>query len=262
MIALKLAAVPAVVWLASLAGRRWGHRVAGLIGGFPLIAGPIVLYLALGEASREFVAETAWFTMAVAPAVSLHCLVFAWMARLSMPRRFHSAICLLCAWAACIITELALSAWVIRGAAGAVFALGLAALIAWLMPRVRTAVAVPRIPPFEIAIRMAAALLIATAVMLGAEAFGPRFSGILLGFPITSSVLPVFTLYLHGADATIRLLSGFTLGLIGFVAYFFAFASLIMPYGAGWAFAAGVTASLAAVSVALSWRRLRVASVG
>ena len=57
MIALKLAAVPAVVWLASLAGRRWGHRVAGLIGGFPLIAGPIVLYLALGEASRAFGAE-------------------------------------------------------------------------------------------------------------------------------------------------------------------------------------------------------------
>lgn len=259
MIVLKLAAVPAVVWLASLAGRRWGHRVAGLIGGFPLIAGPIILYLALGSAPRDLVADTAWVTMAVAPAVGVHCLVYAWMSRLTMPRRVHWALCLLCAWTVCVITELVLSAWVIKGPAGAALALGLASLVAMLMPRVRVAVAVPRIPAFEIVVRMAAALLIAAVVMLGAEAFGPRISGALLAFPITASVLPAFTLYLYGADATIRLLSGFTVGLIGFVAYFYAFASLLLPVGAGWAFVMGVAASVVTVSLALSGQRMRKA---
>ena len=56
MIALKLAAAPLVVWLASQAGRRFGHRVAGLIGGFPLIAGPIMLFLAL-DAPRDLMSR-------------------------------------------------------------------------------------------------------------------------------------------------------------------------------------------------------------
>ena len=257
MIVLKLAAVPAVVWLASLAGRRWGHRVSGLIGGFPLIAAPIVLYLAMGGASGEFIADTAWTTMAVAPAVGVHCLVYGWMSRLSMPRRLHWVVCLACAWTACIIAEVILSGWVIKGPAGAALALGLASLASWLMPRVRGPVSIPHIPAVEIVVRMAAALVIAALIMLGAEFFGPRASGILLGFPVTSSVLPAFTLYLYGSDATIRLLSGFTIGLIGFVTYFFAFASLVLPLGAGWSFAAGVVASVATVSVALTWQRTR-----
>lgn len=261
MIVLKLAAVPAVVWLASLAGRRWGHRVSGLIGGFPLIAAPIVLYLAIGGASPEFVAETAWTTMAVAPAVGVHCLVYGWMSRLSLPRGAHWVVCLTCAWTACVITELILSNWVIKGPAGAALALGLASVAAALMPKVHGTVTIPRVPAFEIVVRMAAALAIAALIMLGAESFGTRASGILLGFPVTSSVLPVFTLYLYGADATIRLLSGFTIGLIGFVTYFFAFASLVLPLGAGPAFAAGVVASVGAVSGSLYWQRMRKASV-
>ena len=93
--------------------------------------------------------------------------------------------------------------------------------------------------------------------MVGAENFGPRISGILLGFPITASVLPVFTLYLYGADATIRLLAGFATGLLGFVACFFAFASLIEPLGPWPAFVAGVLASVITVSLALAWQSIR-----
>src|SRR5207237_568850 len=37
---LRLALVPAAVWLASLAARRWGHSVSGYLGGMPLIGGP------------------------------------------------------------------------------------------------------------------------------------------------------------------------------------------------------------------------------
>ena len=44
---LRLLLIPAAVWLASLAGRRWGHGVSGYLGGLPLIGGPITLYLAL-----------------------------------------------------------------------------------------------------------------------------------------------------------------------------------------------------------------------
>src|SRR5262249_40942135 len=58
---LRLALVPAAVWLASLAARRWGHAVSGYLGGLPFIAGPITFYLAL-DYGTEFAARSAMFT--------------------------------------------------------------------------------------------------------------------------------------------------------------------------------------------------------
>jgi hypothetical protein len=260
MIAIKLLAVPAVVWLASWAGRRWGHRISGLISGFPLISAPVVLFLAV-DAPRAFIAETAWFTMIVAPAVGAHCLTYAWFSRLPLPRRVHWVVCILAAWSACLATQWLLSEYVVTAWWGALLAIGEMLLAAACMPKARLTTPMPRIPATEIAVRMAAALLMAAIIILGAQSFGPRISGMLLGFPITASVLPLFTLYLYGADATIRLLSGFVTGLLGFVAYFFAFALLVVPLGPFSAFLAGAIASVALVSLVLGgqsgWQSFR-----
>ena len=261
MIALKLVAVPVVIWLASYAGRRWGHRISGLISGFPLIAAPIVLFLSV-DAPRPFVADVAWAAMVVAPAIGLHCLVYSWLTRLRLPRgtprHVHWAICLGSAWGTCVAAQFLLTEYMLKGWAGAALALALTLSLQWLMPRARSAAGPPpRIPAFEIAVRMGAAVLIAAIVMLGAPVFGPRVSGMLLGFPITASVLPVFTLYLYGSDATIRLLTGFNTGLLGFVVYFFVFASLVTPLGAWPAFVAGALASVLSVGLVLAWQSWR-----
>jgi hypothetical protein len=261
MIWLKLAAVPAVVWIASWAGKRWGHKVSGWISGLPMIAAPIMLFLALDQ-PREFVLPTAWITMTVAPAVGLHCLVFARLGVLVTRARMHPVfawiLCLLSGWAACVLAELALAEVVMPNFIGAAVSVVELLLLAALMPRARSAAAAPRIPASEIFVRMGAALLLATVITLGANTFGPRISGILLGFPITASVLPVFTLTLYGADATIRLLSGFLTGLVGFVVYFFAFASVIAAGGSALAaFGAGVAASLACTGLMALWHKFR-----
>ena len=60
---LRLALVPAAVWLASLAARRWGHAASGYLGGMPLIGGPITLFLAL-EHGADFAARSATVTLA------------------------------------------------------------------------------------------------------------------------------------------------------------------------------------------------------
>ncbi len=260
MIVVKLIAVPLVIWLASWAGRRWGHRISGLISGFPLIAGPIVLFLSI-DAPRAFIAELSWVTMSVAPAMGVHCLIYAWLARVplpkSIPKTVHAVACLLCAWTGCVTAEMLMSATPIKGVGGAALALAEVAVFTALMPRTQGNAVVPHIPPFEMVVRIGAALVLAAAVMLGAETFGPRVSGILLAFPITASVLPVFTLVLYGADATARLLSGFLTGLVGFVAYFFTFSSLVQVQGPAMAFFAGAAASLLAVSLTLTWRTMR-----
>ncbi|MBL8380206.1 MAG: hypothetical protein JNM79_20220 [Burkholderiales bacterium] len=253
MLLLKLAAAPAVVWLASQAGRRWGHRVAGLIGGFPLIAAPLVLFIAL-EAPGDFVGEVAWLTMAAAPGVAVHCVVFAWFAHAG----FHWSLCLAAAWTACVAAAVLLTGLIPHGFIGFALVLGIGLALTAAIPRPRGRASLTAIPDFEIAVRMAAALALAAVIMFGAQTLGARASGVLLGFPITASVLPVFTLHLHGAEATIRLLSGFSTGLLGFGTYFFAFASLIEEHGAWLAAAAGVAACVTTVSSVLrfqSWRR-------
>jgi len=254
MIALKLAAVPAVVWLASWAARRWGHRISGLISGLPVISGPILLFVAL-DAPPDFVARTSWTTMSASPAIAVHCLTYAWLARAPIRSRLHWAVCLLAAWTAYVASAAALSATVIEGPVGALLAIGEMLLLAALMPRMRAPVAIPRIPAAEIVIRMLAALLIAATVTLGAQVLGTRLSGVLLAFPITASVLPVFTLALHGAEATVGLLAGFVTGLIGFVVYFFVFAALLVPAGLLIACLLAVACSLLAVSLAIAWQR-------
>ncbi len=136
-------------------------------------------------------------------------------------------------------------------------ALALGMLLAALMPQARGVATLTPIPGFEIFLRMACALALATIIMLRAQSFGTCVSGVLMGFPVTASVLPVFTLALHGPEATCRLLSGFTVGLLGFVTFFFVFASLLPPAGAWPAFGAGFAACVAAVSAALRLKRLR-----
>jgi len=263
MLWLRLAAVPLVVWIASWAGRRWGHKASGWISGLPMIAAPVMLFLALDQ-PRDFVLPTAWIAMTVAPAVGLHCLVFARLSTLVTRMRMRPArawvLCLLAGWIACVLAELALAEVVVPSFIGAAVAVVELLLLNALMPAAGTAGAAPRIPMSEIFVRMGAALVLAAVITLGANAFGPRVSGILLGFPITASVLPVFTLVLYGADSTIRLLSGFLTGLIGFVVYFFAFASVVAAGGPPLvAFGAGVAASLASAGAMVLWHRFRFA---
>jgi hypothetical protein len=52
----------ALVGVSTLAGRRWGHQVAGLVGAFPLIVGPVLL-LAAERHGAEFAARTAAATL-------------------------------------------------------------------------------------------------------------------------------------------------------------------------------------------------------
>ena len=54
---LKLVVTPALIGLASLAGRKWGHAISGWIVALPLTTGPIVFFLALSH-GPAFAADT------------------------------------------------------------------------------------------------------------------------------------------------------------------------------------------------------------
>jgi hypothetical protein len=235
---LRLALVPAAVWLASLAARRWGHAVSGYLGGLPLIGGPITFYLAIDHGA-EFAARSAMFTLAAIIGQAAHLLAFAHAARTGL-----WAVSLIAGWSAFAVASIAAARLPIEPPLALALAMaGLAC--AWIaLPRARGASAPPLIPPAELWLRLGAAFLLAIAIVSGAEAFGPVVSGVLLSVPVTGSIMPPFTLALYGREALARLMRGFVIGLTGFTAFFFTLASCLVPWGVGPAFAAAIGAAL------------------
>jgi hypothetical protein len=235
---LRLALVPAAVWLASLAARRWGHSVSGYLGGLPLIGGPITFYLALDHGT-EFAARSAMFTLAAIVGQAVHLLAFAHSARWD-----RWALSLLAGWGAFAVVSIAAAQLPITP--GFAFALAVAGLAcAWLaLPRATGAATLPRIPPAELWLRLAVAFLLAVVIVWAAQAFGPVVSGVLLSVPVTGSIMPPFTLALYGHDGLARLMRGFVIGLTGFTAFFFTLSVGLVPWGIGAAFLTAIAAAL------------------
>ena len=249
---LRLLLVPAAVWMASIAGRRWGHAVSGYLGGLPLIGGPITLYLALDEGA-EFAARSATLTLAAILAQAAHLIALA-----HVGRRASWPWSLAAGWTSFAVVSLALAmAPLTPGVALLLAVLGLAAA-ALVLPRPRADTPPPRIPPAELRLRIVAAFVLATAILLSAQAFGPVVTGILLSVPITGSIMPPFTLALYGADALARLARGFVVGLTGFAAFFLVVCVAVISTGVAPAFLSAVAAALGVLFIATRVRRTTV----
>lgn len=222
---LRLALVPAAVWVASVAARRWGHGISGYLGGLPMIGGPITLFLAL-DLGPAFAARSALFTLAAIAGQAAYQLTFGYVARTG---RWWLA--LLSAWTAFALVSFALTLVPLGPVLALALAVGsLACAWRWL-PRGQGDAVTPRIPKVELRLRLVAAFGLAAAILWSAPIFGPVVSGILLSVPVTGSIIPPFTLALYGYDALARLLRGFVVGLSGFTAFFATLAFALAPLG-------------------------------
>lgn len=226
MLLLKLALVPASILLATLAARRFGHAVSGLLAGFPIIGGPIVVALMFDLPPAE-VADIAQATLAACPAAIAHIVTFAWLSR-----RLPWWGCLAGAAAAFFaVGSITTSGWMPAALAAALALAG--PWVAWaLMPRVAVTSGAVHVPRGEILLRVGAAFLLAAAILLSAEHVPAAVSGLMLAWPISGSILPSFTLSAHGHPAAVTLLRGFAIGLVGFVVFFAALVVLLRLWDA------------------------------
>jgi hypothetical protein len=214
MLVLKLTLVAFVVLAASLISKRFGHGVAGTLSGMPMIAGPIMGFV-LMQSSAEHGRDIALATLVAFPAMVMHMVVFArasrrigWLGSLIAANLAFLKLGVVLIW-------LHWPAWAACGLAAVSPLVGMR-----LMPahrHERTTLTIPRV---ELALRVAAAMALAAALIFSASAFPAAVSGLLLALPITGNVLPCFTLSRHGPDATIELLRGFVQGMFGFVTFF------------------------------------------
>jgi len=248
LLALKLALVPLAVWLASLAARRWGHAVSGYLGGFPLIGGPITFYLAI-DYGPEFAARSALVTLAAIAGQAGHMVAFS-----VLGRRAGALAGLAAGWTAYAVIASGVGALALVPATALAIALAGLLFASRILPKPRDAATLPAIPPVELWLRLATALALAAALLLGASTLGPTVSGILLSLPITGSIMPPFTLANYGEDALARLQRGFITGLTGFAAFFFVASVALASLGAVGAFSLATAAAVATVA-AITWGR-------
>ena len=254
MLALKLTLVAAVVLLASVAARRYGHGVAGVLSGTPLIAGPIMGFVLLQQ-PQEHARAIALGTIACLPAMVAHAATFAHAAR-RLP--WYAALVLAniafvgTGWT---LAHAALPAWAACALAAAAPALGL-----HIMPTGALGRSSVHIPSLELALRVAGAVALAAVIVLGAPWLPTAISGLLLAAPITGNVLPCFTLPRHGAQATILLMRGFVRGMFGFVALFTVLYATLPALGAAVAYALGWLAALAMALIVRAAFRVRPSS--
>ncbi len=213
MLALKLLLVPSFLALVSLAGRRWGPGVAGWLAGFPVVAGAILLVLAL-ERGPAFAGAAATASLSAVFASVLFSLAY-------------SHACLRFDWP--VASPIAIGAWalaslVLNGLPSSL-PLSLTIAIATLLaaPQLFPATdAPPRPSRFgnrELLLRMMAGAALTLAVSALATAIGPARSGLLAVFPVIGAVLTVFSQRLSGPAFVIVLLRAMVRGLYSFVAF-------------------------------------------
>jgi MFS family permease len=226
--------------------------VAGLLGGFPVVAGPVLLVETLLHGAA-FGADAAAGTLLALAALTAFVVVYGQAAG-----KLGPVACALCGWSAFLLGVLVLSfvqppPVLSLIFVGACFAAGLRLL----PPAAEAAPSDAEPPRWDLPARAGAALLLVLGLTAVSGALGPHLSGLLAPFPIITSVLAVFTYAHAGVDQALLLLRNFLLGFYGFAAFCFVLAISLPDLPTAAAF--GVAAAALIVQSATLVLRSRLA---
>lgn len=212
-LALKLLLVPSCIGLVSLAARRWGSNVGGLLAGLPVVAGPI-LFLLWVQQGPEFARGAIVYSLAsVCPGIAF-VAAYGWFSRI-------------CKWPVAVV--MAYATWILFAAVvltlpsdiitATLLATASLLVAPYTLPRT---IATPFTAPharFEIALRMLTGFALTLLVTSVATAGDRRISGVLSMFPVLSPILAASVHRAAGSAAVIAILRGLAGGLWSLVAF-------------------------------------------
>jgi hypothetical protein len=253
VLAAKALLAPSFVVGASVAARRFGPWVGGVVAGLPVVAGPILLVYALAH-GRVFAQHAAAGTLLGLLSLTAFVVVYG---RLASRARWFA--CMLCGWAAFAIATLALDGFTVP--AGVALALACAGFVVGLLllPAQTSDREVTVSPPvWDLPVRAACALALVLALTAASGWLGPRLSGLLAPFPVITTVMATFTHTQRGAAEAVRLLRGMLSGFLAFALFCFTLAVSLRSMGVAAAFLLATAATLLGqtVMIARPWRAL------
>jgi hypothetical protein len=246
---LELVVAPALVGAATLAARRWGQRIGGLVSAFPAIVGPVLLVAALNH-GPAFAARAASGTLLGLVALAGFALVYG---RAAGRTRWPASLAV--AWAAAGLLGIGVG---VLAAGTPVALLGASVTLLAAHRLLRGAgtgalPAAPIVPRWDLPLRMALTALLAVTLTAAASRLGPVVGGVLAALPVLASILAVFTHARYGTAAVVELLRGMLGGMAGFVSFCALVAVLTVPAGIAAAF---VIATVAALAIQAATARL------
>lgn len=249
---LKLTITPVLVALVSLAARRWGPTLGGLLMGLPWMTGPILYFLGL-ERGEAYAARTSIGILVGTIGIGFYIVAYVYTARRA-PWPVSLAVAFVTfATTGYAISGLDLSLW--GAAIGGLAALTAAFLI---IPNVPDPGGIRYLPWWDIPMRMVATATLVAIITVSADFLGPELSGVVATYPVILSVIGTFTHSQWGWPAVVQLARGVSLSLMSFVAFFLVVGLSAETVGLTWAFVLAVAAALTiSTGVILSTSRRR-----
>jgi hypothetical protein len=252
ILALKLVLTPALIAVATLAGRRFGPSISGWLVGLPFTSGPVSLFLAL-EQGTPFAAAAAAGSIGGVAASAVFAVAYA-----AMARRFGWPASLAAASLAFAVAVVALRALPLESGLPlpllALYAGGVAAAILGirLIPPPGALEQAPEAPGWDLPLRMVVATSLVVVITGAAPLLGPQLSGLLTTYPIYAGVLAVFAHAERGGAAATQVVRGLCYGIIAFATFFLAIGALVDRAGVLPAFAAAAAGAIVVQSLTLT----------
>ncbi len=215
MLLLKLTLVPIIIGIITIIGRHWGAKIAGLLSGFPVIAGPITYFLYM-EQGTAFTTAATTATVGAVTALSSYCFVYAWLTqRFDWRISVFGAFCTYFLFAIIFIRlNLSLPEY---------FFISLSVVLAQIYwsPKHQESVDLAPASTAEVVIRMLCAAILVMLVTFFAKTLGSQYSGVFAGFPIATTVIAVFSHRNHSKYHAMDALRSLKFGLISFLCFFY-----------------------------------------
>lgn len=213
MLFLKIIIVPFFILLVTLAGRKWGTKVAGILGGMPVVAGPIVVLLAVEQGQKFGIHAATSAIISVIPLL-VFGIIYCWMSL-----KFNWVITLITA----TLSWLLVANILILISLNLVSALCLTFISLWIAPQIlpqNFSVRSLSSKSNDLVWRLIAGALLTVTITQSALQLGERWSGMLAVFPVIGSILAVFTHRSQGAENVTLLYRGMMRGLYSLVSFF------------------------------------------
>ena len=232
---IKLIMMPIVIGGVTLASKKWGNLVGGMIASLPWIAAPIMLFFTL-EQGIDFAVSSVKGIMIGTIGVLTFCFAYIYSAI-----RFRWYISIFCAYLTFLFTTFLLNVVQSYMNLNAWFALTIAlSLIGlYIFPKLPKQGILNQTLKYDIYLRMIIITAFVILITFLAKILGPTWSGILTPFPIITAILAAFTHYTQGAYGTSITLRGMLAGYIGFATFLFLQAILLPHFPIAVSFAVG-----------------------
>ncbi len=248
---LKIILAPLLLGIASLAGRRWGSAVSGLIMGIPVISGPIIFIMALDQ-GLAYSENAALGVLSGGLPLTAYSLVFSWLAT-----RFRWPVAL-----AGSLVAFSLLTFYLQDAIFilvTIFIIVLVTIILGLLflPRVAAAtVEEVKLGRWDIPTRMLIGMGVILLITGLAPFINPRLAGLLTAAPINITIMAIFTQRNQGPAAVVPLFRGLLFGLFAFAGFYITLGSLLGKTSIAVAFFAAVSIALSIQGFSLIYMKL------